>query len=79
MTIAFVVWFLDAGLAAVRCFAVQIPINFVLVATCSTACLLLIPRYGLNGAAWAVCLSFLLQAALKALVLQWVLTRNRPC
>jgi O-antigen/teichoic acid export membrane protein len=79
MTVAFVVWFLDAGLAAVRCFAVQVPINVVLVAACGAACLLLTPRYGLNGAAWAVCLSLLLQAALKAFVLHRVLARNRPC
>jgi O-antigen/teichoic acid export membrane protein len=79
MTVAFVVWFLDAGLAAVHRFGIQAPINFAMVTTCSATCLLLIPRYGLDGAAWAVCLSLLLQAALKALVLRHALMRIRPC
>jgi O-antigen/teichoic acid export membrane protein len=78
MTISFVVWFLDAGLAAVHRFAVQAPINLAMVTTCGVTCLLLIPRYGLNGAAWAVCLSVVLQAALKALVLQRALVRTLP-
>jgi O-antigen/teichoic acid export membrane protein len=78
MTISFVVWFLDAGLAAVHRFAVQAPINLAMVTTCGVTCLLLIPRYGLNGAAWAVCLSVVLQAALKALVLPRALVRTLP-
>ncbi len=67
--LGFAIWFLDNGLAAARRFSIQVPINLAMVGTTLLASLFLIPRHGLEGAAWALSLAFAVQLILKAVVL----------
>lgn len=63
---AFPVCFLDHALYASRFLRVQIPINLCSLAASAAIAGLLVPRFGVAGAAWTVCLTAALQFALRA-------------
>lgn len=52
--IGYVASFLGYGVTATRRFIVQAPLIAVVTASTALACVILIPRYGLIGAAWAL-------------------------
>lgn len=56
------------GLTAARRFVVQVPLNLASVAMVALASALLIPRYGLRGAAWATFLVLLTQLPLRVAI-----------
>ena len=51
--LSYVATALGVGLAAARKFDIQLPIYFCAALVTTAACALLVPRYGLHGAAWA--------------------------
>jgi O-antigen/teichoic acid export membrane protein len=62
-------FFLTSGLNAARCFRAQLPIFGASTLTTILGCLVLVPRYGLNGAATALLLSATVGLAGNLLVL----------
>ncbi|MBI3463695.1 MAG: hypothetical protein HY000_11660 [Planctomycetes bacterium] len=73
MAISFPVWLVDAAISSARRFRVQFPIMAVSLASSAVACGMWIPRYGLVGAAWSICLALSMMLVLKTLVLIQVL------
>jgi O-antigen/teichoic acid export membrane protein len=57
----YVAGFLSCALTAARAFRVQVVIFSAMVAATGLGCLLLIPRYGLRGAAWALGIGMLVR------------------
>jgi O-antigen/teichoic acid export membrane protein len=57
------------GMTAARLIRIQSVQFACAVAVGATCCMLLIPTYGLNGAAWAICASLLVQVAIAIVVL----------
>ena len=55
--IGYVASFLSYGMMAARCFAVQLPLLLATASTTALACLWLVPRFGLRGAAIALVIS----------------------
>ena len=60
---------------AVRYFRIQLPINMVLLLTILLTSYLLIPTYGLIGAAWVSLIIFLVEIPLKGAVVIYALGR----
>ncbi len=76
--VSFVATALGYGLAAARKFDVQVPIYLCSVLMVVGACALLVPRYGLLGAAWALLAGFLTWCAGFSLAMTFALsTRTR--
>ena len=67
--------FLGYGLTSARYFRVQVPINVVGLLILTVLCYLLIPRYGLLGAAWGTALVFLTDVFLQSLAVTHALRR----
>jgi O-antigen/teichoic acid export membrane protein len=61
---------LDAGLSAARRFTGQLAVNAAVLVAAVLAALLLVPRYGVLGAAWATAAAALVHCALKWEVLR---------
>jgi O-antigen/teichoic acid export membrane protein len=78
MSLGFVVWFLDLGLASARRFTIQLPINLATVIFSLGAALMLTPSFGVIGAAWSVCLTACLQCILKGAALMKTIVAM-PC
>jgi O-antigen/teichoic acid export membrane protein len=70
--------FLGYGVTAARYFNVQPVIFGVCAGASALFCLLLIPPYGIQGAAWAMILASTLQLALMAFYMARVLYRPVP-
>ena len=66
---------LGYGMTAARHLRIQVPLNAVSTVIIMVSSLLLIPFYGLCGAALSICILFLLQLPLKALILHYALTK----
>jgi O-antigen/teichoic acid export membrane protein len=64
-----VAWFLDAAVSAARRFGDQLRTGFLVLAVVAAAALLLVPRFGLAGAAWTAVLASVAQVLFKGLVL----------
>jgi O-antigen/teichoic acid export membrane protein len=73
--IGFMSSFLGHGMTAARRFAVQAPLFLTLTAILVTACAILIPRYSLRGAAFAVIITVTLQLAGSAAVVLWAMRK----
>lgn len=74
---AFVSGFLTYGLTAARFLKLQVLLGVGIGAAMLTASALLIPRFGLLGAAWVTCLFYGLHITIKSVIL-FVITRERP-
>ncbi|WP_433055264.1 lipopolysaccharide biosynthesis protein [Dactylosporangium sp. CS-033363] len=61
---------LDAGLSAARRFTGQLAVNAAVLVAAALAALLLVPRYGVLGAAWATAAAAVVHCALKWEVLR---------
>ncbi|WP_433612790.1 lipopolysaccharide biosynthesis protein [Dactylosporangium sp. CA-139114] len=61
---------LDAGLSAARRFTGQLAVNAAVLLAAGLGALLLVPRYGVLGAAWATAVAALVHCALKWEVLR---------
>ena len=61
--LAYVGTFLNTGMVAARRIGAQTPLFVAVAAAGFAACAVLVPRYGLTGAAWAVLLSQAVQVA----------------
>lgn len=72
--ISYISSLLGHGMTAARYFKIQLPLNIAFVVITVLAALLLIPLYGLQGAAWASCIAFAAQLPLKGMVIQHALT-----
>jgi O-antigen/teichoic acid export membrane protein len=77
-TLTYVSSFLGYGVTASRHFRVQVPLNCTLAAISALACWLLIPQYGLVGAAWALLATGLAQTAGAAVILLYVFRAAPP-
>lgn len=62
--------FLGVGITSARRFAIQAPLFLAVVATTTVASVVLIPRYGLEGAAYAVVISAVVQVAGSVVLFQ---------
>ncbi len=69
--------FLGYGITAARYFRIQVPLNIIGLIAVITGSFLLVPRYGLLGAAWAVAGAFLSDVILKSLVVVHALKNIR--
>ncbi|MDQ7908220.1 oligosaccharide flippase family protein [Phytohabitans sp. ZYX-F-186] len=75
VALASAAYFLDAALSAARCFGNQLAAA-VTVTAAALAAALLIPAYGLAGAAWAVAIPAFVQCGLKTALLRRVLRKR---
>jgi O-antigen/teichoic acid export membrane protein len=76
-TLAYVASFLNTAMVTVRAVRAQ-PVLMVFVTAVSFgSCALLVPRYGLNGAAWAAGVTFLVHLAGAAAIVGFVVIRLR--
>lgn len=73
MAFSILIVFLDHALYAARWFQVQAPINLIALAAISLACWLVVPRYGLIGTAWVVCITQAAQALVRWLIVRHVM------
>lgn len=62
---------LGHALTAARRFSVQVPLLIVVLATTAVACTILVPRFGLSGAAWAGAIGATTQVAGSVFALWW--------
>ena len=76
-SIGFAGGFLGHGLTAARYFRVQVPINVIGLMIILATSYLLIPTYGLVGAAWAGGIVFLLDLVIKTVVLLYAIKQIR--
>ncbi len=67
---------LGYGLTAARRFGIQLPIFTAAALACAGACAVLVPRYGLAGAAWAWTVSLVVGVAASLLELERALRRQ---
>jgi O-antigen/teichoic acid export membrane protein len=67
--LTFISSMLGCGITAVRYFRVQLPLNIASVLAVVLGSMLLVPSYGILGAAWAICISLILLLPLKVLIL----------
>ncbi len=74
---AYVASLLGYAITACRCFREQVPLQIASVAAGALACALLIPRYGLHGAAIALAAASVVQIAGELVVLRGALGRVR--
>jgi O-antigen/teichoic acid export membrane protein len=70
--------FVNIGLTATRSFRVQILIYFIAVSSCLLSSLLLIPSYGISGAAWSILISYLIGFVLCTIFLIMAV-KKLPC
>jgi O-antigen/teichoic acid export membrane protein len=76
--LAHVAWALAGGVSAARYFSVQIPVYMTATVATTLACAWLIPRYQMNGAAWALCVgTALCVVGFGGITLQAVRMRDR--
>jgi hypothetical protein len=75
-TIAYVASFLNTAMVTVRASRTQAALFGVVAAVGLVGCALLVPRYGLTGAAWAAGLSFAVQLGGAALIVTRSLRRR---
>ena len=75
--IAYVSSFLGYTMTAARYFKVQLPLFTLVAGTTTAACLWLVPQWGLVGAAWALIMAAVVQAAGSAAVVLCALHRIR--
>lgn len=68
--ISFAGGFLGYGLTAARYLQVQLPIKIVVIVLTLLTCYLLIPKYGLMGAAWGSAIVFLSEIFMNVLVIK---------
>jgi O-antigen/teichoic acid export membrane protein len=64
-----------AGLSSAQRFPVQVPIFVTVVGANALACAILVPRFGINGAAFAPLITAALHLILATIILAWVLSR----
>lgn len=76
--IGYLCTFLGFALTAARVFAVQVPIYAASVVVVLVASAVLVPRYGLLGAAWAICLMLASQLPVKGVALLVAASRINP-
>lgn len=74
--ISYVASFTGYGITAARYFRVQMPLFSVVVAASVAACWWLVPRTGLIGAAWALCIAALTQLIGGGLVVLYAMTKT---
>jgi O-antigen/teichoic acid export membrane protein len=81
MLLEFLEFFLDCALAAARYFRLLVSANFAAALICVAASTLLIPPYGMLGAALTLALTLLVQVLLKSALLMRItrVTRPDPC
>jgi O-antigen/teichoic acid export membrane protein len=72
----YVLSFVSYAMIAIRFIKAQAAISVIVVAGCLVAGLLLIPRYGLLGAAWATLITFALKLFLSTLLVGFFLRRQ---
>jgi O-antigen/teichoic acid export membrane protein len=74
-------WYLasamEAAINATRLFHAEVPLHVVAVMVTALGCLLLVPRYGLIGAGWGLCLGMAARLASTVIIVGWALTRPR--
>ena len=68
--------FLGTSLSAMRRFHVQLPIHSVSLAFLSLLCFLLVPRWGMSGAAWAFVGSAIIEGLVYSIVVVFYISRN---
>ncbi|NEQ28455.1 MAG: lipopolysaccharide biosynthesis protein, partial [Microcoleus sp. SIO2G3] len=80
--IGYISSFLGDGMSAARYFRIQIPLFVSVTTTLAVACLWLLPTYGLQGAAIALIMAAIVQAAMSVGVIIHALRRlhshNKP-
>ncbi len=65
--------FVGYAVTAARYFAIQVPIFVISILVNLGACAVLVPRYGLVGAAWALCIMLAAQLPMKAAAIRFAL------
>jgi O-antigen/teichoic acid export membrane protein len=75
--IGFVASFLGYGMTAARFFRAQVPVFASTLLAIAIACAVLVPRYGLVGAALATAVGTVVQAIGSAIVIRYALSRGR--
>jgi O-antigen/teichoic acid export membrane protein len=74
-------WYLatavETAINAARLFHAEVPLHVVAVIVTALGCFLLVPRHGLVGAGWGLCLGMAARLASTVIVVGWVLTRPR--
>jgi O-antigen/teichoic acid export membrane protein len=76
--VGYVASVLGYGLTAARRFAIQAPLAALVTGVTATASVLLIPHYGLVGAAWATTAGTATQAIGSGVLLHGVLAGSKP-
>lgn len=66
----YVVWFLHAGMTAARFIRVQLWLRVAVALVTAVGCVLLVPRHGLAGAAWAMTIAGAVHLALASFVVR---------
>ncbi len=74
--ISYIGSFLGYGMVAARCFRIQLPLSALATGVTALACALLIPPYGLRGAAVALLISAVVQLAGGAVILAYALHKS---
>ena len=69
--------FLGNSMTAARYFRVQVPVLLACLLTNLLACAILVPANGILGAAWAICVTMLVQIVLTMMVIVHALRRIR--
>ena len=69
--------FLGYGMTASRSFIQQLPVMLVTTATCGVSSFVLIPRFGIAGAAYALLITAVVQAVMTGVVLGCVVRSRR--
>jgi O-antigen/teichoic acid export membrane protein len=69
--------FVGYSVTAARYFAIQVPIFVVSIVVNLAACAVLIPRYGLIGAAWALCIMLAAQLPMKGAAILYALRKGQ--
>jgi len=72
--LSMVVSMLNCGMTAARRFKSQVPVFSVTCAVCLLSSWLLIPNYGMKGAAWAILLTMMTQGLGGLAVITWALS-----
>ena len=68
-TVSYAYIFLGTAVSAMRLFRIQLPIGIGVFAALVASCALLVPRFGLRGAAWAMLASALVEGSLYCCII----------
>jgi O-antigen/teichoic acid export membrane protein len=67
----------ETAVNAARLFRAEAPLHVATLTATTVSCLVLVPRYGLVGAAWALCLGMAARLAGTVIIMVWALKARR--